>query len=174
MALSPQKLAAILRVNHAGEVGAVRIYEGQRAVLGDSSVGQTLHHMQEQETVHRDIFHKLLTQHQVKPTVFNPLWTVLAYGMGYGSALLGKKAAMACTVAVEEVIEDHYQDQLHTLERESDHQYVKEAIQKCLAEEIEHRDIGLAHQAKDLPFYPLFSAAIKGASKTAIWLSKKL
>lgn len=105
----------IIRINHAGELGADRIYAGQCAVLGKTSVGPTLHHMWDQEKKHRDEFERLIREYRVRPTVMTPIWNVAGYMLGAGTALLGKKAAMACTVAVETVIVEHYNDQLRQI-----------------------------------------------------------
>ena len=172
--LPKKALHSMLRVNQAGEFGAIRIYKGQQDVLGDSSIGPTLTHMYDQEKQHKDLFDALLVKHQVRPTALSPLWHITGYLLGYGSALLGKKAAMACTVAVEEVIDAHYQEQLDTLSIYEAPQDIKDTIEKCHVEECEHRDIGLQHGAQSLPAYLLFSTAIKGAAKLAIWLSKRI
>lgn len=105
----------IIRINHAGELGADRIYAGQYAVLGKTSVGPTLKHMWEQEKVHRNEFEKLIREYRVRPTVMTPIWNVAGFALGAGTALLGEKAAMACTVAVETVIVEHYNDQLRQI-----------------------------------------------------------
>lgn len=172
--LPKKTLHQMLRVNQAGEFGATRIYQGQRDVLGQSSVGDTLSHMHQQEIQHKVLFDELIVKHKVRPTLLSPIWHVAGYLLGYGSALLGKKAAMACTVAVEEVIDAHYQSQIDTLKNHNSPQEVQNAVVHCQAEECEHRDIGLKLGASSLPAYPLFTSAIKRASKLAIWLSKRL
>lgn len=105
----------IIRVDHAGELGADRIYAGQMAVLGNGPMGPTIKHMWEQERVHRQEFEKLINDYRVRPTVMTPFWNVAGFALGAGTALMGEKAAMACTVAVETVIVDHYNDQLRQL-----------------------------------------------------------
>ncbi len=167
-------LSEILRVNQAGEAGAVRIYQGQEAVLRDTSLGPTITYMKEQEAVHRDLFDGLSQAHHVKPTVFTPLWHMAGYAMGYGSALLGQRAAMACTVAVEEVIDAHYHAQLKELQGKDGMESVRNVIAQCHAEELEHRDIGLANEASQMRGYVPFTALVKGVSKLAIFLSKRL
>lgn len=107
-----------LRVDHAGELGADRIYAGQMAVLGGTSVGPTIRHMWQQEQEHRREFERLIGEYRVRPTVMTPLWHVAGFALGAGTALLGPKAAMACTVAVETVIVEHYNDQLRQLMEE--------------------------------------------------------
>lgn len=105
----------IIRVDHAGEFGADRIYAGQLAVLGNTKSGPTIKHMWEQEKVHREVFEKLIREYRVRPTVMTPIWNVAGFMLGAGTALLGEKAAMACTVAVETVIVEHYNDQLRQI-----------------------------------------------------------
>lgn len=105
----------IIRVDHAGELGADRIYAGQMAVLGNTKVGPTIQHMWEQEKGHRDKFEQLIKEYRVRPTVMTPIWNVAGFMLGAGTALLGEKAAMACTVAVETVIVEHYNDQLRQI-----------------------------------------------------------
>jgi len=166
-------VASMLRVNHAGEHGAVRIYQGQQAVLGDSEISSELQHMLDQEKNHRQKFEKLMTQHRIRPTLLSPLWHVTAYALGCGSALLGKKAAMACTVAVEEVIEGHYQKQLQNLYTNPTDPEIKITIEQCLAEEVSHKNLGLAYGASGMAGYTFFTKTIKQASKLAIWLSSR-
>lgn len=105
---SKKLLDRIIRVDHAGEYGANQIYAGQMAVLGKTSAGNTIQHMWDQEKDHLKKFEELIPKYRVRPTAFLPLWNVAGYALGFGSALLGKEAAMACTVAVESVITDHY------------------------------------------------------------------
>lgn len=105
----------MIRVNHAGELGADRIYAGQMAVLGKGPMGPTIQHMWDQERDHRIEFEKLINDYRVRPTVMTPFWNVAGFALGAGTALMGDKAAMACTVAVETVIVEHYNDQLRQL-----------------------------------------------------------
>ncbi len=166
-----ERMAQIIRVNHAGEYGAKRIYAGQMAVLKGTPVEATIAHMAAQEEEHLSAFTDMIEERKVRPTVLLPLWHVAGFVLGATTALLGKKAAMACTVAVEEVIDAHYQGQLDELGEEE--KELKEKIIQFRAEELEHRDIGLEHEAEQAPAYPILSAAIKGASKLAIWLSTR-
>ncbi|MCW8916234.1 MAG: demethoxyubiquinone hydroxylase family protein [Magnetovibrio sp.] len=162
----------IIRVDQAGEYGAVRIYEGQLAVLGKGPKGDMIRHMKEQEDVHLDTFTKMASERRVRPTALMPLWHVAGFALGAGTALLGEKAAMACTVAVEETIDEHYQ---HQIEKLGDDE--KELREKCIKfreEELEHRDIGYEHGAEQAPAYPLLSRAIKMGTKLAINLSEKI
>lgn len=105
----------IIRVDHAGELGADRIYAGQMAILGNGPMGPTIKHMWDQERVHRSELEKLVNEYRVRPTVMTPLWNIAGFALGAGTALMGEKAAMACTVAVETVIIEHYNDQLRQL-----------------------------------------------------------
>ncbi|MBO6826566.1 MAG: demethoxyubiquinone hydroxylase family protein [Sneathiella sp.] len=171
--LSPKEMIErIIRVDHAGEFGAVRIYEGQYAVLKNSEDAGTIQHMKEQEEVHREKFEKLIAERRVRPTLLSPIWHVAGYALGAGTALLGREAAMACTEAVEEVIDEHY---LHQLEKlGEDEPELREIIQQFRDEEIEHRDIAREHGAKEAPGYELLTAAVKSGSKLAIWLSSRI
>lgn len=163
----------IIRVDHAGELGADRIYAGQHAILGNSKVGPTIKHMWEQEIEHRTQFESLINKHRVRPTVMTPLWNIAGFALGAGTALLGEKAAMACTVAVETVIVEHYNDQLRTLME--DPKMDKEllaTITKFRDEEQEHHDTGIEFGAEQAPFYKALTEAIKIGCKTAIKISK--
>ncbi|MCG8492883.1 MAG: demethoxyubiquinone hydroxylase family protein [Sneathiellales bacterium] len=171
--LRPEELIErMIRVDHAGEFGAVRIYEGQYAVLKKTEDAETIEHMKEQEEVHRDTFNKLLVERRVRPTALTPIWNVAGFALGAGTALLGKEAAMACTEAVEEVIDEHYQQQLDQLGE--DEAELKEVIQKFRDEEIEHRDIAREKGAAEAPGYELLTTAVKTGSKLAIWLSSRI
>lgn len=167
-----QQIARFLRVNQAGELGAVRIYQGQRAVLGKGRHGPLLAHMAAQEQHHLDTFSKLIGERRVRPTALSPIWHVAGFVLGAGTALLGERAAMACTVAVEEAIDEHYADQAAALGE--DEAELKATIEQFRAEELEHRDIGLANGAEQAPAYPLLSTAIKTGCKLAIWLSERV
>ena len=169
-------LDKMLRVDHAGEYGADRIYAGQLAVLGKTDVGETIHHMWEQEKVHLATFNKLLPQHRARPTLLLPLWHVAGFALGAGTALLGKEGAMACTVAVEASITEHYNQQIRTLANsdKEDHKELIETITKFRDEEQEHHDIGLEHDAELAPAYQALSGAIKVGCTAAIWLSERI
>lgn len=162
----------IIRVDHAGEYGAVRIYEGQLAVLKDAGAIKTVQHMKSQEEVHCQKFEDLIRQRRIRPTILTPLWHVAGFALGAGTALLGREAAMACTEAVEEVIDEHYQHQLEQLG--DDEPELKEVIETFRAEEIEHRDIARADGAANAPGYELLTTAVKTGSKLAIWLSSRI
>lgn len=164
-------LNRLVRVNHAGEYGAVRIYEGQMAVLGKGKHGKTLRHMLDQEVEHRDYFQNLIAERQGRPTVLQPLWHVMGFALGAGTALLGEKAAMACTVAVEEAIDDHYAEQAAALG--DDEAALRDTIERFRAEELEHRDIGYDNGAEQAPAFPVLHGAIKSGTRLAIWLSER-
>ena len=169
----PEETAArMIRVDHAGEYGAARIYAGQLAVLGRSEHAPVLRHMQEQEKQHLQRFEDLLVRRRVRPTALLPLWHVAGFTLGAATAALGARAAMACTVAVEEAIDRHYANQAEALdETETD---LRETIERFRAEELEHRDIGLTHGAAQAPAYRLLKAAIKAGCRVAIALSERI
>lgn len=167
------RVKRMIRVDQAGEYGARRIYEGQMAVLGPGHPQhETLRHMHEQELEHLATFDRMVVERQVRPTALQPLWHVAGFALGAATALMGPKAAMACTVAVEEVIEEHYSRQAEALEEGEE--ALKNTIETFRAEELEHRDIGLAEGAEETPGYPLLSAGIKAGSRLAIWLSERV
>jgi ubiquinone biosynthesis monooxygenase Coq7 len=168
----PALIDRILRVDHAGEYGARRIYAGQLAVLGRSASAPALRHMAEQEAVHLKAFEKLLVERRGRPTALLPLWHAAGFALGAATALLGERAAMACTVAVEEVIDAHYRDQIASLPAEE--AALGETLEVFRLEEVEHRDTALAAGAEEAPAYPALSAAVKGASRLAIWLSERV
>ncbi len=171
--LTPDEtLARMIRVDQAGEYGARRIYEGQLAVLGRSPAAATIRRMHEQELAHLETFDRLVAERRVRPTLLQPVWHVAGFALGAATALLGEKAAMACTVAVEEVIDEHYADQAERLGE--DEPELKKTIEDFRADELEHRDIGLEHDAEGAPAYPLLSGAIKAGSRLAIWLSERV
>jgi ubiquinone biosynthesis monooxygenase Coq7 len=161
-----------IRVDHAGEYGAKRIYQGQLAVLGRSKYGPMIEHMQAQEQVHLDTFSRLIGTRRVRPTALLPIWHVAGFALGAATALLGHRGAMACTVAVEEAIDEHYRAQEEALGE--DEAELKAHIEKFRAEELEHRDIGLENEAEQAPAYRLLSAAIKAGCKVAIRLSERV
>jgi len=161
----------MIRVDQAGEFGAARIYAGQLAVLGQSDDAPTLRHMAAQEQRHLDAFDKLIVDRQVRPTILSPLWHVAGFALGAGTALIGREAAMACTVAVEEVIDEHYARQREQLgDDEAD---LRETIEEFRREEVEHRDTALDNDARNAPGYEMLTGAIKAGSRLAIWLSER-
>lgn len=167
-----QLIDRIIRVDHAGEFGAKRIYEGQLAVLRGKPEAHVIEHMYAQELEHLKAFEKLMVERRARPSALHPIWNVAGFALGAATALLGPKAAMACTVAVEEVIDEHYRQQSEQLGR--DEAPLKAKIDKFRAEEGQHRDAGLAHGAEQAPAYPLLTGAIKAGSRLAIWLAERV
>ena len=162
----------MIRVDHAGEFGAVRIYAGQRAILGEKHpMSPMIRHMAEQEERHLDTFNKLITERGVRPTLLTPFWDVAGFALGAATALMGEKAAMACTAAVEEVIDEHYQQQRDTLD--GSEPALEAIIEDFQAEEVEHRELAIKHGAEEAAGYPLLSGAIKTGCRAAIWLAKR-
>ena len=166
-----QFLERAIRVDHAGEYGAVRIYAGQLAVLGPGPARDSVQVMADQEARHLAAFEALLARHRVRPTLFGPVWHLAGFALGAASAALGPQAAMACTVAVEDVIEGHYRRQSERLG--DDETELRETIDDFRAEEVQHRDMALAEGAEQAPGYGAISAGIRAASRLAIWLSER-
>ncbi|NWG45541.1 MAG: demethoxyubiquinone hydroxylase family protein [Alphaproteobacteria bacterium] len=171
-----QRRAAMLRVDHAGEHGAVRIYEGQLAVLGQSPAtarsAALVRKMAAQEEAHLATFDRLLGEERVRPTLLAPVWHVAGFALGAATALIGEKAAMACTAAVEEAIDDHYAAQSAELGAEGG--ALKDTIDRFRADEAEHRQTALAEGAERAPAYPLMSALIRAGCRAAIRLSERV
>ena len=167
-----ETIARMIRVDHAGEYGAKRIYDGQLAVLGRSASAPAIRAMAEAEQAHLDAFDTLLVERRVRPTALAPIWHVAGYALGAASALLGERAAMACTVAVEEVIEQHYAGQAEELGE--DEAELRQTIEAFGADEAQHRATGLAHGAEQAPGYEALSAAVKRGTRLAIWLSERI
>ena len=166
----------MIRVDHAGELGADRIYAGQLAVLGNTQSGPVIREMWDQEKVHLKLFEELVQKNRVRPTALTPLWSVAGFALGAGTALMGKEAAMACTVAVEEVISDHYNAQLRRLLSKDgkDTEELMKVIQRCRNDELEHLDTGLEHGAKQAPFYTALSEVIKAGCRGAIFMAERV
>jgi 3-demethoxyubiquinol 3-hydroxylase len=162
----------MIRVDHAGEYGAARIYAGQLAVLGRGSKAHLLRHMQAQEQVHLDTFNSVLADRRVRPTALLPFWHLAGFALGAVTAAMGQRAAMACTVAVEETIDAHYTAQIDRL-ADTDAP-LRDTLEKFRAEEREHREIALANEAEQAPGYRLLSAAIRAGCRIAIRLSERL
>ncbi len=168
-------IASMIRVDHAGEYGAKRIYQGQMDVLGkDPKLKKLIGHMSAQEEVHLDFFNKAIAERQVRPSALHPLWHVAGYALGAVTAKMGAEAAMACTVAVEEVISEHYAEQLAALEKNKSEKKLYMAIKKFKAEEEEHHDIGLENDAEAAPAYPLLTKTIKAGARLAIAVAKRV
>jgi len=167
-----ERIARMIRVDHAGEYGAARIYDGQLAVLGNRPSGAVIRKMRDQEKRHLDTFDRLIVERRVRPTALSPVWHAAGFALGAATALLGERAAMACTVAVEEVIDEHYARQAETLGGEEP--ALRATIEDFRADERAHRDTGLAHGAEKAPGYKALSTAIKAGSRAAIWLSTRI
>ncbi|HEX3992705.1 MAG TPA: demethoxyubiquinone hydroxylase family protein [Acetobacteraceae bacterium] len=162
----------MIRVDHAGEYGAARIYAGQLAVLGRSASADQLRHMRDQEQVHLDTFNAVLADRHVRPSALLPFWHLAGFALGAATAALGQRAAMACTVAVEETIDAHYTAQIDRLP--GSEAALRDTLTEFRAEEREHRDIALANDAEQAPGYRLLSAAIRTGCRIAIRLSERL
>jgi ubiquinone biosynthesis monooxygenase Coq7 len=161
----------MIRVDHAGEYGAARIYAGQLAVLGRSPSGPVIQAMADQEKSHLATFDRLVVERRVRPTVLSPLWHAAGFALGAASALMGERAAMACTVAVEEVIGEHYGDQLDRLG--DDESELRDTVAEFRADELGHRDTGLDQGAEQMAGYVPFTMAVKTGTRLAIWLSER-
>jgi 3-demethoxyubiquinol 3-hydroxylase len=164
--------ARMIRVDQAGEYGATRIYAGQMAVLRRGRAAGAIREMAGQERRHLAQFDRLVIERRVRPTALSPLWHLAGYALGAATALLGERAAMACTVAVEEVIDGHYAQQAERLG--SSDRPLSETIEAARADELAHRETALAHDAIEAPGYELLSAAIKAGARLAIWLSERI
>ncbi len=170
------RMAEILRVDHAGEMAAVAIYRGQRVVLGEAPgherIAGQLSEMEAQEAQHLARFDKLLTEHRVRPTALAPVWRAAAFALGAGTALLGDKAAHACTDAVETVIEEHYAHQIAELSAREP--ALAAELSAFRDEELAHRDLAVEEGAREAPGYALLSAVIRTGCRAAIKISEKL
>ncbi len=161
-------LQQAIRVNHAGEYGAICIYSGQKLILKNKPIISEIIKMEKQEEKHLDYFNKKIIEYKVRPTALLPVWYVLGTSLGIITASIGTKAAMACTVAVEEVIGEHYKEQILQL----DEGELKENISKFCDEELEHKEIAIEHDAESALGYGILSSVIKTGCKVAIYLSK--
>ena len=172
----PIKVEEFIRVDHAGERGAIKIYEGQLLALNtlikDENLKKTIEAMKVHEKEHCDYFENEIKKRKIKPTKMLPLWDLLGVGLGFGSTILGKKAAMLCTASVEEVIDKHYLSQLNQLE--SDEEELKKKIKKFREDEIHHKNIAYEEGATKKGIYLLLDKAIKTGSKIAISISEKI
>jgi 3-demethoxyubiquinol 3-hydroxylase len=170
------RIAQMIRVDHAGEFAATRIYEGQRAIFSRlpsaKKIAAQLAHQEADEAVHKAAFDKLIVERGVRPTLLGPIWGVAAFGLGVATALMGEKAAHACTAAVEEVIEDHYRDQIEELG--DNEPALKTMITQFRAEEIAHKDQAIAEGAKDAFGHPVLEAIIKAGCRAAIAISQRV
>lgn len=173
----PKRIEQMIRVDHAGEYGAVAIYRGQRAVFGDlphkRRIADQLREMEEEEQAHLDAFDGLLRSHNTRPTALAPVWNIAGQALGIGTALLGDKAAHACTEAVETVIEQHYADQVTEL-RAMGEDELANLFDKFREEEVAHRDLAVDEGARDATAYPLLSAFIKSGCKVVIKIAERI
>ena len=173
---SKNKIEEFIRVDHAGERGAIKIYEGQLLALNtfvkDENLKKTIEKMKNHEKEHLDFFNKEIKKRNIKPTKLLPLWDLLGVGLGFGSAIIGKKATMLCTASVEEVIEEHYQNQINELD--SDEKVLKEKIKKFRDDELRHKDIAYEQGASKKGLYSILDKIIKTGSKVAINISEKI
>jgi len=169
-------LEEIIRVDHAGERGAIKIYEGQllalKTIKQDNNLKDKIEEMKEQEKEHLEYFEKEIQKRKIKPTYLLPLWDVMGVALGFGTAILGKKAAMLCTASVEEVIEDHYQNQLKKIG--DDEKDLKAKIEKFKEEEVSHKNIAYESGATNKGLYSIMDKVIRTGSRIAITISEKI
>jgi len=173
---NPKKLEEFIRVDHAGERGAIKIYEGQLLALStlvkDEGLKKTIKNMKKHEEVHCNFFESEIKKRDIKPTKLLPLWDLLGLGLGFGSTMLGKKTAMLCTASVEEVIDGHYRNQIDQIG--SDEKNLKNSIIKFRKDELHHKDIAYKEGATKKGLYSLIDTVIKTGSKFAIKISEKI
>lgn len=171
-----RQLEEMIRVDHAGEYGAVNIYRGQRAVFdrieGKAHAARLIAEMEAGEQDHLKTFDRLIAERGVRPTLMAPLWRVAGFGLGAATALMGEKAAHACTEAVEEVIEEHYGRQSAALEGVDIE--LKHVVDRFRADEIAHRDTAIEQGARHAPAYPVLAAIIRLGCRAAIRISEKI
>tara|TARA_B100000131_G_scaffold29384_1_gene27616 strand:- start:1823 stop:2356 length:534 start_codon:yes stop_codon:yes gene_type:complete len=171
-----KKLEEFIRVDHAGERGAIKIYEGQllalNTIVKDDDLKKIINEMKEHEQEHCDFFEREIKKRNINPTKLLPIWDLLGLGLGFGSTILGKKAAMLCTASVEEVIDEHYKNQIDQLE--NDEKNLKKIITKFRKDELDHKDIAYEEGATKKGFYSLMDKVIKTGSKFAISISEKI
>ena len=169
-------LEEIIRVDHAGERGAIKIYEGQLLALKtlkqDEVLKEKIEEMKLHEKEHLEYFEKEIQKRKIKPTYFLPLWDLMGVTLGFGTALLGKKATMLCTASVEEVIEDHYKNQLKILG--NDEKDLREKIEKFRGDEINHKNIAYESGASNKGLYSIMDKIIRTGSRIAITISEKI
>ena len=170
------KVEEFIRVDHAGERGAIKIYEGQllalNTIIKNDKLKKKIEEMQVHEKEHCDYFEKEIKKRNIKPTKFLPLWDLLGVGLGFGSAIIGKKATMLCTASVEEVIDQHYKNQINQLK--NDEKELKNKIVKFRNDELQHKDIAYEEGATKEGFYSIMDKIIKTGSKIAIGISEKI
>ena len=171
-----KKLEEFIRVDHAGERGAIKIYEGQllalNTLVNNDDLKQKIYEMKKHEEEHSNFFDNEIEKRNINPTKLLPLWDLLGLGLGFGSAILGKKAAMLCTASVEEVIDEHYKNQINQIE--VDEKDLKEKIIKFRQDELDHKDIAYKEGATKKGLYSIMDKVIKTGSKVAIKISEKI
>ena len=171
-----KKIEEFIRVDHAGERGAIKIYEGQllalNTIVKNDKLKKKIEEMQVHEKEHSEYFEKEIKRRNIKPTKFLPLWDLLGVGLGFGSTLMGKKAAMLCTASVEEVIDKHYLNQINELD--NNEKTLKNKIIKFRNDELHHKDIAYEKGATKKGVYSIFDKIIKTGSKIAIKISEKV
>ena len=171
-----KKIEEFIRVDHAGERGAIKIYEGQllalNTVIKDDTLKKKVEEMKVHEKEHCDYFEKEIKKRNIKPTKFLPLWDLLGVGLGFGSTILGKKAAMLCTASVEEVIDEHYANQISQLQ--ADEKKLKDKIIKFREDELHHKDIAYDNGATKKGLFGLLDKVIQTSSRIAITISEKI
>ena len=161
-----------LRVDHAGERAAQQIYRGQLVVLGRTKMGDEIRHMMAQEVEHLETFDDLLNERQVRPSFLDPIWGAAGFALGVVTAAMGPKAAMACTIAVEEVIGEHYQKQAEQLG--CDEASLKKTVERFRDDELEHRDIAVDYKGREARHYKLLRDVIQTGCRTAIKIAEKV
>jgi len=171
-----QKLEEFIRVDHAGERGAIKIYEGQllalNTIIKDEILKKKIEDMKKHEDEHCSFFENEIKKRNISPTKFLPLWDLLGLGLGFGSTILGKKAAMLCTASVEEVIDEHYLNQINQIK--DDEKKLREKIKKFRQDEIDHKDIAYEEGATKKGLYSVMDKVIKTGSRIAINISEKI
>ena len=169
---SRHDIERFLRVDHAGERAAQQIYKGQLAVLANHEMADEIRHMMDQEVEHLETFDSLLNERQVRPSLLDPLWGAAGFTLGVVTAAMGPKAAMACTIAVEEVIGEHYQKQADILG--DDERELQATVERFRDEELEHRDIAVEHDGREARHYSLLRKVIQRGCRTAIKIAEKV
>lgn len=169
---SRRDIERFLRVDHAGERAAQQIYKGQLAVLANHEMAGEIRHMMDQEVEHLETFDSLLNERQVRPSLLDPLWGAAGFTLGVVTAAMGPKAAMACTIAVEEVIGEHYQKQADILGE--DEPALQATVERFRDEELEHRDIAVEHDGREARHYSLLRKVIQRGCRTAIKIAEKV
>jgi ubiquinone biosynthesis monooxygenase Coq7 len=169
---SRHDIERFLRVDHAGERAAQQIYKGQLAVLANHEMANEIRHMMDQEVEHLETFDSLLNERQVRPSLLDPLWGAAGFTLGVVTATMGPKAAMACTIAVEEVIGEHYQKQADILGE--DERELQATVERFRDEELEHRDIAVEHEGREARHYSLLRKVIQRGCRAAIKIAEKV